>query len=50
MKLIKDEIVKEIKDENLAKAMIQAGWKVEEEKKREKKTYERPLEDIIDKR
>lgn len=49
MKLIKDEIVKEIKDENLAKAMIQAGWEVKEEKK-EKKTYERPLEDIIDKR
>lgn len=46
MKLVKDEIVKDIKDENLAKAMIQAGWKIVEEKKERK--YQRPLEDIID--
>lgn len=49
MKLVKDEIVKDIKDENLAKAMIQAGWEVKAEKK-EKKSYERPLENIIDER
>lgn len=47
MKLIKDNVEKDIQDENLAKAMLQVGWEIKEDKKIERQPerhYERRLE------